>query len=85
MSYRVNLQKSAAKQLKKLPIREQQRIGQKLQGLEQTPRPRDCKKLIGEDNLYRVRVGTYPIIYSVKDAELIVLVIRIGHRGSIYQ
>ncbi|PZD74032.1 mRNA interferase RelE [Acaryochloris thomasi RCC1774] len=85
MSYRINIEKTAVKKLKKLPQLEQKRIGKKLRELEQNPRPRDCKKLKGETNLYRIRSGNYRVIYSIQDAELIVLVIRVGHRSSIYE
>ncbi|MGF1601239.1 MAG: type II toxin-antitoxin system RelE/ParE family toxin [Thermosynechococcaceae cyanobacterium] len=84
MSYSIKIEKIAVKQLKKLPRPEQKRISKKIQALEQNPRPRDCTKLQGETNLYRIRSGSYRVIYTIQDTELIVRVIRVGHRSSIY-
>ncbi len=42
-------------------------------------------KLTGEDNLYRIRVGNYRIIYSIQDNQLLILVLKIGHRRDVYQ
>ncbi|MFN5473062.1 MAG: type II toxin-antitoxin system RelE family toxin, partial [Pseudanabaena sp.] len=42
-------------------------------------------KLVGEDNLYRIRVGNYRIIYSIQDNQLLILVLKIGHRRDVYQ
>lgn len=39
----------------------------------------------GEDSVYRVRVGTYRIVYEVLDSVLLVHVVRIGHRGEVYR
>ena len=47
--------------------------------------PRGSIKLQGEDDLYRIRVGDYRVIYTVKDEELIVLVLRVGHRREVYR
>jgi mRNA interferase RelE/StbE len=56
-----------------------------LHALENNPRPPGCVKLQGGDELYRVRVGDYRILYEVQDAVLVVLVVQIGHRGEIYR
>jgi mRNA interferase RelE/StbE len=39
----------------------------------------------GEDELYRVRVGDFRIIYQIQDAALLVLVLQIGNRRDIYR
>ena len=49
------------------------------------PRPRGCRKLTGYDDIFRIRVGRYRIIYSVEDSKLIILILKIGHRQDIYQ
>lgn len=49
------------------------------------PRPNGVKKLQGDDNSYRLRVGDYRVIYEVVDNVLIVTVIKIGHRSDIYK
>ncbi len=61
------------------------RLTQALRLLESDPRPPGCLKLQGEDELYRVRVGDYRIVYQIRDAALVVLVVRIGNRREIYR
>lgn len=49
------------------------------------PRPRGTVKLKGEDELYRIRAGDYRIVYEVRDAALVVVVIKVGHRRDVYR
>ncbi len=85
MTYHIEFVKQAAKQLKTLSNEEQQRIKIKIDVLANDPRPDGVVKLTGEDNLYRIRVGNYRIIYSIQDNQLLVLVLKIGHRRDVYQ
>ncbi len=62
-----------------------QRLGAAIDALASNPRPRGCKKLVGHDNLYRLRVGDWRITYIIKDADLIVLVIEVAPRGGAYR
>jgi mRNA interferase RelE/StbE len=61
------------------------RISATVDDLEDNPRPPGCKKLKGIDDTYRIRVGDYRIVYEIHDTVLIVLVIRIAHRGKVYR
>jgi mRNA interferase RelE/StbE len=63
------------------------RLARKIEALAEDPRPSDCKKLEGEDDLYRVRTGDYRIVYSIREERLVilVLVVGIGHRSDIYK
>ncbi len=85
MTYRIEFVKQAAKQLKSLSSEEQQKIKIKIDALTNVPRPDGVVKLTGEDNIYRVRVGNYRIIYSIQDEQLLVLMLKIGHRRDVYQ
>jgi len=85
MTYRIEFVKQAAKQLKSLSSEEQQKIKIKIDALTNVSRPDGVVKLTGEDNIYRVRVGNYRIIYSIQDEQLLVLVLKIGHRRDVYQ
>lgn len=49
------------------------------------PRPAGMVKLAGEEELYRVRVGDYRIIYTIQDDQLLVLVVTIAHRREAYR
>ncbi|MFW9261714.1 type II toxin-antitoxin system RelE family toxin [Nostoc sp. CALU 546] len=85
MSYEVKFSRGAKKQFRKLPIDVQQRIQTKINDLAIEPRPNGVKKLQGDDNSYRVRVGDYRVVYEVDDDVLIVTVIKVGHRSGIYK
>jgi mRNA-degrading endonuclease RelE of RelBE toxin-antitoxin system len=49
------------------------------------PRPRGVEKLAGVEELYRVRVGTYRIVYAIRERELVVVIARVGHRRDVYR
>jgi mRNA interferase RelE/StbE len=83
--YRVEIARRALKTLVALPRREQQRIRAAVDLLADEPRPPGCVALVGEERVYRVRVGAYRIVYEVLDDRLVVQVIRIGHRREVYR
>ena len=83
--YNVKLKKSAEKTLFKLPKSIIKKIIFLLKELEHSPRPNGCKKLTGSTNTYRIRTGDYRMVYSIFDDVLVIEVIKIGHRKSIYQ
>lgn len=85
MAYTVELKPSAAKALEALPKPDQRRIAARIDTLATDPRPVGVKKLEGEDDLYRVRVGDYRIVYQIQARRLIVLVVRIAHRHDVYR
>lgn len=83
--YEVRIARRAQRALAGLERREQQRIRAALDLLAETPRPPNCIAMQGEDSVYRVRVGDYRIVYEVFDTELLVHVVRIGHRREVYR
>lgn len=83
--YRIEFVKKAVKQFKTLSSQEQKRIKAKIDTLANEPRPNGVVKLSGKDNLYRIRVGDYRIIYSIKDTQLLILVVKIGNRRDVYR
>jgi mRNA interferase RelE/StbE len=84
-SYRLTIKPSAAKELEEIPTkRDRQRVVARIERLAAEPRPAGCVKLSGSDR-YRIRQGRYRIVYEVRDAELIVLVVRIGDRRDAYR
>jgi mRNA interferase RelE/StbE len=85
VSYQISVSTAAERQLLKLPGNIQQRIEPAIDQLANDPRPPGCVKLAGEDGLWRIRVGDYRIVYTVKDKQLIVLVVRIAHRRDVYR
>ncbi len=85
MTYRIKIQPSAKRQLKKIPQRVQSLIGELIDSLGENPRPRGCKKLKGISNFYRVKCGDYRVIYTIEDDVLLVTIIRVGYRSVSYQ
>lgn len=83
--YRVEVQKSAQKILRRLPRDLLNRLASEIEGLAFEPRPAGCKKLAGFHDHYRVRVGDWRIIYTIQDDVLIVLVVEIAPRGGAYK
>ncbi|MBH0180469.1 MAG: type II toxin-antitoxin system RelE/ParE family toxin [Nitrospira sp.] len=85
MAYSILLAPPAERQLKALAEATQKRIVTRLKTLQRNPRPQGVKKLTGEDDLYRIREGNYRIIYTIRDNELVILVVKIGDRKEVYR
>ena len=86
MPYAILIKASAAKELDAIdsaPMR--RRIVELIQSLATDPRPAACKKLAGRDGAFRVRAGEYRVVYTVNDREIVVEVVKIGHRREIYR
>ncbi len=83
--YAIEFQPSADKALRRLPATVQRRIVTAVESLADDPRPAGCVKLAGDDNLWRIRVGAYRVVYEVHDQRLVVLIVRLGHRGDVYR
>ena len=82
MMYQIIIKKKAKKFIDRLPLNERKRV---VSAIEQLPNGEDIKKLKGHDDLLRLRVGNYRIIYTVDNGKLIVYVIDIDNRGEIYK
>jgi mRNA interferase RelE/StbE len=83
--YKVSVKRSAVKEIEAIPQKkERQRIIQRIGQLASDPRPPGSKKLSG-NNKFRVRQGSYRIVYSIENNELIVVVVKIGHRKDVYR
>ncbi|MCL2097878.1 MAG: type II toxin-antitoxin system RelE/ParE family toxin [Bacteroidales bacterium] len=83
--YKVVFSKSARKDLCRVDSTCLSAIDSNIRKLAQEPRPHGYRKLLGAENTYRVRVGVYRIIYTIKDEILTVEVIKIGHRCNVYK
>jgi mRNA interferase RelE/StbE len=84
-SYRLLIKPSAVREIEAVgSLKDRQRIVRRIGTLAEEPRPPGSQKLSGRE-LYRIRQGRYRIIYGIEDAELVVLVVKVGHRGSVYR
>ncbi|GAA6618301.1 type II toxin-antitoxin system RelE family toxin [Scytonema sp. NUACC26] len=83
MNYQVIFSKGALKQFKKLPLDLQERIQTDIDELAIEPRPNGVKKL--ENDLYRIRVGDYRVIYQIQDNICLVNIVKVSHRSKAYR
>jgi mRNA interferase RelE/StbE len=83
-SYKIEWKSSAQKELRKLDKTVIPRLIEAVASLANNPYPVGCCKIVGSESSYRFRVGNYRIIYQVQNQELIIEIIKVGHRQSIY-
>lgn len=84
--YSVRLKASAAKEIEDIePKKVRRQIVNRIARLSDDPRPPGCEKLAGHSDRYRVRQGHYRIVYSITDDVLIVIVVKVGHRSTVYR
>lgn len=84
MAYTIVITSFARKQLEKLPKDVQVRIMNAINSLIDVSRPNGCKKLKGRKNAYRIRIGNYRVVYGIEDSILIITVVAIDKRDSVY-
>ena len=84
-SYKIEISATAEKQLGKLSRADQIRVLRSILTLGLNPRPRGCRKLKGYDDIYRIRVGIFRVIYSIEEKKVLVIILKIGQRKDIYR
>jgi len=82
--YKITFKKSVSKDLKSVPKSDVKIILLKVDSLAVNPRREGAVKLSGQE-MYRIRQGLYRIIYEIRDSELVIQVIKIGHRSDVYK
>jgi len=82
--YKITFKKSVAKDLRSIPNQDVDRILKRIDKLADDPRADGCIKLSGHEN-YRVRLGLYRVIYEIRDDVLVVNIVKVGHRSSVYK
>jgi mRNA interferase RelE/StbE len=85
VTYKIFFSKPAQRQLSSLPKIDLKKIAQKIEKLSSNPLPYGHEKMAGMNDCYRIRQGDYRILYTTQDKELIVLVLKIGHRREVYR
>lgn len=83
--YRIEVSATAEKQIRKLNKADQIRVLRAIQNLTKEPRPPGTRKLRGYEDVYRIRVGTYRILYSIESGRLLIIVLKVGHRRDVYR
>ena len=83
-SFRLLIKPSAGKEIEAVPKQDRRRIVEMITSLSRDPRPPGCEKLSARDQ-YRLRQGNYRILYEIQDLDLVVVVVRVGHRRAVYR
>lgn len=83
-SYSLVLKKSVYKDLDPIPKKDVQAIMKAMKSLSENPRPVQSKKLSGDEK-YRLRCGNYRILYEINDVEVVICVVKVGHRRNVYR
>jgi mRNA interferase RelE/StbE len=83
--YKIEISRTAEKQLKKLSKDDQKRVVAAILDLAEDPLPKGSRKLAGYEDVYRIRVGQFRILYSRVARTLIVIVLKIGRRKDVYR
>ena len=82
--FRILIKPSAVKEIEAIPERDRTRIVYRIQGFAENPRPHGCEKLSMQDR-YRIRQGKYRVLYEIRDAEVIVILVKVAHRKEVYR
>lgn len=82
--YKITFKKSVTKDLRAIPSGAVKRILKKIENLADNPRGEGCVKLTAQER-YRVRSGIYRIVYEIRDETLVVLVVKVAQRSTVYK
>ena len=85
MAYRVTFKASAIKELDRLPKGTRERVLARVESLRDTPRPSGATKLQAANNLWRIRIGDYRVVYLIDDPHELVDVRIVAHRREVYR
>ena len=85
MSYSIEWKPAARKEIRKLDPTIRRRVIEAVTALAADPRPPASVNLTGTPGWRRIRIGGYRVIYEVGEDVLVVLVLRVGSRGSVYR
>ena len=82
--YKIAFKPSVSKDLRGIPRYDVERILNTIEGLSENPLPQNARSLTGRD-AFRLRVGKYRVIYATDNEEVLILIIKIGHRQDVYR
>ena len=83
--YSVEISRTAEKQLRRLDAHDRRQVAHALLGLADDPHPPGSRKLSGYRDVFRVRVGVFRVLYSIEGSNLIVIILKVGHRKDVYR
>jgi mRNA interferase RelE/StbE len=85
VAYRLAIMPAAERDLRALPAAILVRLDARIRELANNPRPHGAERIRGTRGGLRLRVGDYRILYSVDDAQQVVIIGRVGHRRDVYR
>ncbi|UCD52008.1 MAG: type II toxin-antitoxin system RelE/ParE family toxin [Phycisphaerales bacterium] len=85
MAYRIEIDRQALKALAALPKKVQRQVAARIDALAEDPFPSDAQQIKGQDDIWRIRSGSYRIAYTVRQNILCILVLRVGDRKDFYR
>ena len=83
--YEITFARSARRELEALETQLVARVWARIQALSGQPRPPGCRKVQGEEEVWRIRVGDYRVLYKIKDATRIIDIVAVRHRRDAYR
>ena len=83
--YTIRFAPTANRNFDRLPVQIRWRVRAAIDRLAVNPRPPGVRKIRGNLGDYRIRVGQYRVLYDINDAEILVYIVRIGHRREVYR
>jgi mRNA interferase RelE/StbE len=84
-NYKIEISATAEKKIRKLSRENQIHVLRAIEGLAGEPHPPGSRKLRGYEDVYRIRTGTFRILYSVEKARVLIIILKVGHRKEIYR
>ena len=84
-NFRIEVSTTAEKQIRKLPREAQIRVLQAIRPLARQPTPPGSRKVRGYDDVFRIRVGMYRVLYRVEGRRLLIIIVKIGNRRDVYR
>ena len=84
-SWKIVVRRKAKRVLTRLPSSLKLRLEKAIDELAYDPRPAHSKQLKGTKDLYRIRVGSWRVIYAIKEEQLLILIVTVAPRGQVYK
>ena len=84
-SWQIQFERAARKSLKRMPANLKKRIMAAINRLAEDPFPTGSSRLVGFEELYRIRVGDWRVLYTIENDRLVILVVDIAPRGRVYR
>lgn len=82
MAYRVEIAPAAQRDSKKLPVATQARLPHPILSLAEIPRPSGSKNLQSDKTAWRIRIGSFRVVYDVLDEEQLVVILKVARRNE---